>query len=626
MTLLSARCLLSAACPVIVIALLTGPLASADEFPNILWITTEDHGPHLGAYGDSYAHTPNMDALAERGLRYEVAWSDAPVCAPARTAIITGVPPTSTGGQHMRSDVRLPEFLLKYPVLLRESGYYVTNNRKEDYNVSGTEPVWDESSRNAHYRNRDDGQPFFAIFNLHESHEARIRDRTDLPHHDPELAPVPPYHPDTPVVRRDWAQYYHSISEVDREVGRRLDELEDAGLADDTIVFVYSDHGGGMPRSKRWPYNSGLQVPLIVYFPEKYSHLAPSDYEPGGSTRRPVAFVDLAPTLLSLIGRESPEWMQGRAFAGSHEKEPRDHVFGFRGRMDERYDMVRSVRDDRYIYIRNYKPDLIYGQHLAYMFITQTTQEWHDLYHQGKLVPPETRFWEPKPPEELYDLKTDPHEVTNLVDSPDHQQIRHELRTVLRTEILDSRDAGFLSEAEMHRRAGDDTIYEMARDPDRYPLEKIHETAELATGRDLSALPRLRETLSAEDPAVRYWAARGILNRGRHAFRFATDAVREALYDDNPSVQLVAAQILIDYGSVGDSRNAIDVLLELAPPDQTSAFVSVAALNILADLDETELAAIRPVIEAMPVEDPNLPSRPNDYVHRLVSDILGEER
>ncbi len=611
--------------PALLGACAAASLAAGDR-PDILWITTEDHGPHLGAYGDAYAHTPHMDALAQRGFRYEVAWSDAPVCAPARTSIITGVYPTSTGGQHMRSDVRLPGFLRKYPALLREAGYYVTNNAKEDYNVSGEVPVWDESSRQAHYRNRGEGQPFFAVFNLHESHEGRIRDRTDLPHHDPALAPVPPYHPDTPVVRRDWAQYYHGVSEVDREVGRRLAALEEDGLAESTIVFVYSDHGGGMPRSKRWPYNSGLHVPLIVYFPESLRHLAPADYEPGGSTRRPVAFVDLAPTLLSLLDRDPPEWMQGRAFLGPREDDPREHLFGFRGRMDERYDLVRSVRDDRYIYIRNYKPDLIQGQHLAYMFRTRTTQEWHDLYRRGELVPPQTRFWEPKPPEELYDLKTDPHEVTNLADSPGHREVREKLRAALRTHILETRDAGFLPEAEMHRRAGEDTIYEMAQDPVRYPLERILEAAELAAARDLESLPRLRGLLADSDPAVRYWAARGIRIRGAHAFRFAADAVRGALADENPGIRVLAARILVDYGGAADSRSAIDTLLELAPPDRNGAFVSIAALNVLADLDEAELAEVRPVIAAMPAEDPRLPRRPNDYVHRLIADITGNDR
>jgi arylsulfatase A-like enzyme len=254
---------------------------SNSDKPNILWLTTEDHGPHLGVYGDPYAHTPAMDSFAEKSLRYNLAWSDAPVCAPARTAIITGVYPTSTGGQHMRSDVLLPDFMKKYPVYLREAGYYTTNNSKTDYNVTGHERVWDESSGEAHWKNREEGQPFFAIFNFMESHESRIRNRTELPHHDPGLAPVPPYHPDQPEVRRDWAQYYHGVSNADRRIQNKLDELEEAGLADETIVFIYSDHGSGMPRSKRWPNNQGLHVPLLVHIPEKYVILLRMTIYPG---------------------------------------------------------------------------------------------------------------------------------------------------------------------------------------------------------------------------------------------------------------------------------------------------------------------------------------------------------
>ncbi|RMG39573.1 MAG: sulfatase, partial [Planctomycetota bacterium] len=421
--------------------------------PNILWLTSEDNGPQLGCYGDRFADTPNLDALAAKGMIYRVCWSNAPVCAPARTAIISGVYPTSTGAQHMRSSIPMPAFMRMYPQFLRERGYYCTNNSKEDYNLQKPGQVWDESSRKAHWKNRRPGQPFFAVFNFTISHESQIRKRPHTWVHDPAKVRVPAYHPDVREAREDWAQYYDQLSLMDRQAGERLRELEKAGLADDTIVFYYGDHGPGMPRCKRWPYDSGLHVPLIVYIPDKFAHLRPPEYRSGGVSHRLVSFVDLAPTLLSLAGIEPPDWMQGRAFLGRYIRPPRQYVFGFRGRMDERYDMVRSVRDQRYIYIRNYMPHRIYGQYVSYMFQTPTTRVWKQLYDEGKLKPPQTYFWEPKPSEELYDLQNDSDEVHNLADSPQHQQIKRRLRQALHDWMRSVRDVGFLPEDEMHRRS-----------------------------------------------------------------------------------------------------------------------------------------------------------------------------
>jgi len=344
------------------------------EQPNILWIVAEDINPHLGCYGDMNAVTPNIDGLATNALRYTKCWSTAPVCAPARTALITGAYPPSLGAEHMRSMVKMPDFMRMYPQFLRDRGYYCVNNSKEDYNVAKSGKVWDESSKKAHWKKRKSSQPFFAVFNIGVSHESQIRVRPHAPKHDPARVRLPAYHPDVPEVRHDWAQYYDKITEMDAIVGSRLQELGDAGLADDTIVFFYGDNGSGMPRSKRWPYNSGLNVPLIIRVPERFRQLAPEDYRPGAATDRLVGFVDFAPTLLSLAGIKPPDWMQGHAFMGRFAAASHKHIFGFRGRMDERYDLVRSVRNDRFIYLRNYRPDLIYGQHLAYMFETPTTQ------------------------------------------------------------------------------------------------------------------------------------------------------------------------------------------------------------------------------------------------------------
>jgi uncharacterized sulfatase len=276
--------------------------------------------------------------------------------------------PTATGSEHMRSLVHLPPAKQMFPQLLRQAGYYCTNNSKEDYNLVQPRQVWDESSPRAHWQKRAAGQPFFAVFNSEKSHESRIRARPHTPVHDPAKVRIPSYHPDTPEVRQDWAQYYDVVAEADADAGKRLKELAGAGLVEETIVFYFADNGSGMPRSKRWPYNSGLQVPLIIYIPEKFKGLAPPEYGAGGQSRRLVSFVDLAPTVLSLAGIKPPSWIEGHAFVGEYQDSPQPYVYGFRGRMDERYDLVRSVTDGRYVYVRNYLPHLIYGQHLDYMF------------------------------------------------------------------------------------------------------------------------------------------------------------------------------------------------------------------------------------------------------------------
>ena len=601
------------------VAILSSAAASliAADRPNVLWITSEDNGPQLGCYGDEFADTPNIDRIAAKGMIYLNAWSTAPVCAPARTTIISGLYPPSTGSEHMRSMTRLPDSMKMYPQYLRQAGYYCTNNSKEDYNLEKPDQVWDDSSRKAHWRNRKAGQPFFAVFNFTVSHESQIRKRPHTPVHDARKVRVPAYHPDTPEVRRDWAQYYDKITEMDAQVGRVLKELEEDGLADDTVIFYYGDHGSGMPRSKRWPYNSGLNVPLIVSVPHEFRDLAPGDYRSGGKSDRLVGFIDLAPTLLSTVGIEPPGQMQGHAFLGKYERAEQPYGYGFRGRMDERYDMVRAVRDKRYIYIRNYMPHKIYGQYIAYMFVTPTTQVWKDLYDQGKLKPPKTFFWETKPAEELYDLVNDPDEVNNLADSPGHQEILARLRKAQQDKALEIRDVGFLPEGEIHSRAEGSTPYEMGHDESKYPIQKIMAAAELASSLKPGVTGELVQLFEDEDSAVRYWAAMGILMRGTDAVIASKAALKKALADDSPHVRVIAAQALGQYGSQSDADKAVSVLMELAPLDTNGVFVSMLALNALDALDE-KAKSVADAIGALPQQDPSTPQRMKGYVPNLI--------
>jgi len=610
----------------LLVAAVVAPALAADPpRPNILWITSEDNGPHLGCYGDSEAVTPNIDRLAARGLLYLNCWSNAPVCAPARTTIISGVYPTATGSEHMRSMTRLPAFMKMYPQILREAGYYCTNNSKEDYNLEKTGQVWDESSGKAHWKNRPPGQPFFAIFNHTVTHESQIRTRPHQAVHDPARVRVPAYHPDTPEVRQDWAQYYDKITEMDARVGANLKELEEAGLADDTIIFYYGDHGSGMPRNKRWPYNSGLHVPLIVYIPEKFQELRSQDYMPGGRTDRLVSFVDLAPTLLSLAGIEPPAWMQGHAFLGRYEAAPQSYLHGFRGRMDERYDLVRSVRDKRYVYIRNYMPHLIYGQHINYMFQTPTTRVWKQLYDAGRLNEAQKRFWEPKPTEELYDLHSDRDEVINLAQSAEHQEVLERMRQAHREHLLRIRDVGFLPEDQLHERgrAEGRTPYEVGHDPARYPLEKILAAAELASSQTPASIPELVKRLGDDDSAVRYWGAMGLLIQKDSGVNSSREALRKALADESWSVRVVAAQALGQHGNESDLQVALPVLLEAAALDRHGLPVALLALNALDALDG-KAASVAEGIGSLPRSHPSIHRRLAEYVPRLIEKTLAD--
>lgn len=593
---------------------------STPSRPNILWITSEDNGPHLGCYGDTYADTPNLDALAKKGVIYRFAWSCAPVCAPARTAIISGMYPPSLGAQHMRSEVPMPAGFRMYPQFLREAGYYCTNNSKEDYNLTKPGQVWDESSRRAHWKNRAPGQPFFAIFNFTTTHESQIRKRPHRAVHDPAKVRVPAYHPDTPEVRKDWAQYYDKLTEMDAQAGRALREIEEAGLAGETIVFYYGDHGPGMPRCKRWPYNSGLRVPLIVYIPPKFRHLAPPDYQPGGASDRLVNFMDLAPTVLSLAGIRPPAWMQGRAFLGPYAADPPAFTFGFRGRMDERYDLVRTVSDGRFVYLRQYMPHKIYGQHVAYMFQTPTTQVWKRLHDEGRLTPEQDRFWQTKPPEELYDLSRDPDEVHNLAGKPEYRQVLERFRQVHREQVLASRDLGFLPESEIHARARGGAPWSVGQDPLRYPLGRILAAAEKASFLDPDAVPDLLHAMEDPDSAVRYWGVLGLLMRGPEVVRAKAEHLRAAMQDEAPAVRVAAAEALAVHGTEADARKALALLLDHASLERQSVWVVMQALNAI-DAAGERAQPLRSALAKLPTQAPEIPARYRNYVPRLIADL-----
>ena len=606
-------------------ALLLAVVVRAAEQPNILWLTSEDHGQQMGCYGDTVARTPNVDALAAKGMLFRHAWSNHPVCAPARTAIISGLYSQSSGGLNMRSMVPVPPGFKLYPQHLREAGYYVTNNSKTDYNVRAPANLWNESSGTAHWRNRPAGHPFFAIFNSTKSHESQIRTRPHQAIIDPAKVRVPAYHPDTPEVRQDWAQYYDKVSEADADAGARLRELAAAGLAEDTIVFYYADHGSGMPRGKRWPSDSGLRVPMVVYFPQKWRHLAPKEYTPGGRSDRLVSFVDLAPTLLSLAGVRPPPELQGHAFAGKFQTAPQPFLHGARGRMDERVDCVRSVTDGRFVYLRNFYPHVSQGQRVNYQFQTPTTRIWRAAFDAGQTTPAQSLFWQvPKAPEELYDLRSDPDEVNNLAGSSEHRATLEKLRAAMRAHAESIRDVGLMPEGEMHTRVPGTAPYDLARDPAKYPFTRIIDTADLASNLTPAAVPELRRRTIDPDSAVRHWAALGLLMRGKAAIAAGQTELRAMLQDSSPLVRIVAAEALTAHGAETDATAALAILKNYASVEQHGVFIAMAALNAIEALGP-KAASLKAYVATLSPRGPSPDNRYDSYVPRQLASITGVE-
>jgi uncharacterized sulfatase len=456
---------------VIAIALLA-PTAPSDQQllaaqtntkrPNILWISLEDTSPDFGCYGDRYAVTPLFDEFAKNGVRFTRVFTHAPVCAPSRSGIITGMYPTSIATHHMRCQGVPPPEVKCFTEYLRAAGYYCTNNAKTDYQFAPPFTAWNENGNRAHWRKRRPGQPFFAVFNFTNTHESQIRQPSaqtkslvaklaNDDRHDPAKAVLPPYYPDTPAVRRDWANYHDNITAVQQLVARVLAQLEEDRLAEETIVWIWGDHGRGLPRGKRWIYDSGIHAPLLIRVPEKWRGHAggdrAADLQPGIVNDSLIAFVDFAPTVLSLAGVNVPMHMQGRPFLGPQKGSPREHVFAARDRMDERYDVIRAVRDKRFKYIRNFMPHLPYAQRIAYMELMPTIQDWRRLHAENQLSGAAALFFRPtKPAEELYDTEADPHEINNLAGDPRHGDKLKELRGRLVEWMVETQDLGLIPE------------------------------------------------------------------------------------------------------------------------------------------------------------------------------------
>lgn len=573
----------------ITVAVALGGNLCASEIarPNILWLVSEDNTTLLGCYGDPLARTPTLDKLALEGVLFERCFAQ-PVCAPSRFTLITGTFAVSSGpAEHMRAKGKIPAWLKGFPSLLREAGYYTANNLKTDYNAPiDPKETWNDSSKTAHYRNRTaPEQPFFSVFNHEITHEGRIFPGEKLPLNfkptDPGTVRIPAYQPDTPEIRADWAHYYDCIAQMDQQIAAKLKELEQAGLADDTIVFYYADNGGVLPRSKRFLQESGTHVPLIVYFPPKWRHLAPA--APGARVKAPVSFVDFAPTVLSLAGVKIPDYMPGRAFAGP-QAATNEFVFCTRDRMDEIYDTVRSVADSRWLYIHNFRPDVAYVQPISFMFKARGYQSWAQLARAGKLTPATAQFWGEKPTEELYDSLADPDNVKNLAADPAHSATLERMRTALKQHTLAIVDNGFLPEGSTLEG------YAASRQAGAYPVAQVFEMASLASERNPANLPRLITALDDPSEPMRWWAAQGCAML-REKSAPAEAALRKRLEDSSGAVQIAAAEALARQGKPDIALPVLEHWLQ----NTNNPWFALQAANVLEHLGEMA----RPALPAM---------------------------
>lgn len=604
--------------------------------PNVLWLSCEDIGPHLGCYGDPHARTPTLDRLARQGIRFSRAFTVAPVCAPNRSCIITGVYPTTLGTHHMRSGgegtagssvPKLPEGIRCFTEYLRDAGYYCTNNVKEDYNFVTPATAWDESSNRAHWRNRPNReQPFFAVFNYTDTHEAAVRQTDDWhakkterltpeQRQDPEKITPPPYHPDTPAVRKSWARYYELITTLDYWVADHLRALEEGGAADNTIVFFWSDHGASFPRCKRWLYDSGTHVPVIVRIPESWrGSWAP---EAGRVDDRLISSIDFAPSVMNLVGLPIPSYMQGQPFLGPDQPAEREYVYGARDRMDERYDAIRMVRDKHYKYIRNYECFRPYGQPIDYCERGPIMQELRRLEGTGAL--PEHARWVArtrKPVEELYDTVTDPHEINNLASDPFLSGTLAQLREAHEKWMIETGDLGLLPEpelAEYGEKFG--SRFQIVRGMETQGRELAAELMDIAlraNGANPANERRLRASLNDKHAPWRYWAVIGLVPFGAANERIQSE-VRALLNDPSGTVRVAAAQALIEWNV--DDGSALDVLVrELSSSNEWVRLRAATALDEIGSRAERAIPALKNALN-----DPV-----NKYVVRVANRALNE--
>lgn len=556
------------------------------EKPNIVWLVSEDNSKHyLKLYDEGGASMPHIEALAEKGIVFNNAFSNAPVCSVARSTIISGCYAPRVGTQyHRRMQLApMPEGLKMFPEYLRQAGYYTTNNAKEDYNFIKSDSVWDESSKEASYKNRKSGQPFFHVQNFHTTHEGQLHFTkahmgSTIPRNAVEDVPVFPYHPDTPTYRFTNAYYRDLHQKMDAQIGEFLNQLEKDGLMDDTIIFYYGDHGGVLPRSKGYIYESGLHVPMVVYVPEKWKHLTPM--QSGSRTDAFVQFIDLAPTVLKLAGMPIPEQIDGKPFLGEsislQQLEQRNTAIGYADRFDEKYDLVRSIRKGKYKYMRNYQPFNVDALFNFYRYKMLAYSEWQQLFLTGELNDQQQQFFKTRAPEALYDIEQDPHEVHNLATDPKYQDTLLELRTSLQEQVKSMPDLSFYPES-YFLEAG-------LSNPVSFGQQHKNEISELIDIADLSLQPfdavkaDIEKALLSENPWKRYWGLMVCSTFGKESYPFFKMGVQLSKYDTNNLVRARAIEYLMLHVQNVPNSLILEVLANATSETETNLILNSIAL------------------------------------------------
>ncbi len=595
----------------------------AAEPPNIVWINAEDMSPHLGCYGHPDAHTPQIDALARQGIVYRNAFATAPICSPSRSCLASGLYATSLVTQHLRCEVKIPERIVPLAVRLRQMGYFCTNTGKSDYNFSA-DGIWDEWSADpAPWRKRRSGQPFFSFITIGETHEGRInfRDRYEeataglpaLLRHNPQQVTIPPFYPDTAEIRSIFAGLYDLATVFDSRVGVIVEALREQGDLENTIIFIFGDHGNGLPRYKRWLNDSGLRVPLVVFIPPGFRGMSNPGEARGAVTSasgnlqyttsdRLVSFVDFPATALRLAGAETAAELQGIPFLGQDTAAAREFVFGARSRADDMFEVSRSVCDGRFMYVKHFLPHFPYIQDSVIFDDRKASlRELRRLHLAGELNPVCERMWSPrKPLEELYDLQADPHELENLAESAEYEPVRKRLETRLRQWIVEHRDSGFLTEAEYQIRAEREgtTPFDVLQDP----ALQLAEIVEMAwrVGDDSLTAAELMQGMRHEEAAVRYWAATACTaslrfeddrHEGIKVYRLLSPVLLGALSDESPSVRIAAAEAVLSIAApASEHQQAVSVLGEVL--QDLRPWVSLEAASALARLGDSGRALV----------------------------------
>jgi arylsulfatase A-like enzyme len=591
--------------------LLTLSLHAIDR-PNIVWIVSEDNSIHyLKHFFAEGTSAPNIESMAAAGLTFDHAFSNAPVCSVARTTLATSCFGPRVGTQFHRKyrQAEMPTGLKMFTGYLMDAGYYCSNRSKTDYNAKvDFKQTWNASSNKAHWRNRAEGQPFFHMESHGQSHEgslhfSRATYENEKTTTDPATVALPAYLPDTPLSRYTVARYHDRMTVIDGIVGNTLAQLKADGILEDTFVFYFGDHGGVLPRSKGYIYESGLHVPLVVRIPKNFAHLV--DAKAGTRVKGFVSFIDFGPTALNLAGVTPPAGIDGRAFLGKGstlaELNGRDEAFGYCDRFDEKYELIRSLRKGKYQYIRYYQPYLPDALNNNYRYKMLAFAEWRELAKAGQLSGPQLQFFQRKPIEALYDCEADPHQINNLATDPAQATRLRELRNTLTARLKAMPDLSFYPESYLQDKLDDATGFGQAQ------TAHIAELIDLANAAFLpieQALPKLRAAMADADPWKRYWAAMTAAAIGDPAAPLA-DSAAPLLKDANNMVRVRAAEFLGGLRKIDPQP----VLREIVNSSQ-NAVEATEALNavvhfrdLLANPYPIDIATLNPASKGADVMD-----------------------